>query len=91
MDYAYKVYTDASVAKQYRDQRFTDGPMSKDETPCEFHECQNKWFCQITSGNIDEYIACMSGMRSPWLEMDFILPMVADKLFPNWYEYRGTL
>lgn len=45
MDYAERVYTDVDVAKKYRDQRYNDGPMSFDEAPCEFHECQNKWYC----------------------------------------------
>ena len=36
-------------------------------------------------------MACKTGMKSPWLDMDFILSMVADKLIPNWFEYKGTL
>lgn len=86
MQYAEKVLTNATVAKQYRDNRFTDGPLAHDDTPCEFDNCRKHWFCQISTSDFDEFVPCISGHKSPWLYPDFVIQLIFDKIAPNWFE-----
>ena len=86
MQYAERVLTDAAVAKQYRDNRFIDGPLAHDKTPCDFENCRKKWYCQITASDFDEYVACISGNKSPWLNPELVFQLALDKLIPSWFE-----
>lgn len=89
MNYAERVLTNATVAKQYRDQRYTDGPGSLDETPCEFDDCRKQWYCQISTSDFDEQLSCVAGNKTPWLMPEFVTQLMLDKLAPNWFEFTG--
>ena len=78
------MYFDSDASAAYRDFRWVGGPSTWNPGPCDY-KCRLEYYCQVVSGDYDEYMYCARDDKSQ-LFSEFVLQFLMDKLVPNWYE-----